>query len=531
MIHQALPTLQGAIDALHARLTVGRERASGAAIVTGMIGPVATLSPEALDVLGDILSGRFREQMSAIWGREDIAAQGTSEQDWAFECEAAYHAIARDFDGDDLHRIVEEIIRAGLYRQKHDDRRGRTTWLAQDVANAIATVKKRIGAKSGPILDLDEDTPAAPADETYSQTVARLERELRNVKAAHAVLQATLRATRAELERERELRARDRRLMLAEQRLDRCSKFNAGQKSAIKAVARIAPALANSLGKDDPILTREMVAKVYGAKEETAGGHLKVFDLAGSPVPRVLKPYGATALTHYKLETRDPIEIIDRMAALGEQLDKRPAPRQRVQCRTCPEGTGTIVNIVCEGCGGLLDERHVAAPKAEPLPNAGKNPPLEETPSTVDVVTLRAEKPAVAGAADGLDELTLARRAREAVAVPARGPDRWKRPDPDPVSLGRIQMTGRNGHAPPASTPIAGFAFGDTKITLDDPMTIEGLMVDADGTPYLAAAGPPSKPAPWRCPECPASERKVLPDGSSRCPRGHIERDSAEVAG
>jgi hypothetical protein len=128
----------------------------------------------------------------------------------------------------------------------------------------------------------------------------------------------------AELEQERELRARDRRMVLAEQRLDRVSKYSDGQKAAIKAVAKIAPALANSLQKDDPIITRTMVAEATGAKPATAGDHLKVFDLEGSPVPRKLKRYGRKDLTHYRPTTRDPVEIIERMAEIGEALDARP---------------------------------------------------------------------------------------------------------------------------------------------------------------------------------------------------------------
>jgi hypothetical protein len=209
--------------------------------------------------------------------------------------------------------------------------------------------------------------------------------------------QAVIAATRAERDQLKELRAIDRRVSLAEQRLDRVSKFSAGQKAAIKAVAKIAPALANSLQKDDPIITRNMIAEVTGATVDTTGAHLKVFDLEGSPVPRELKPYGPKDLTHYKLKTRDPAGIIETMAALGEQLEKRPTARKTRRCKTCPEGTGTIVNIVCEGCGCLLEERRVAAPKADAADNVGKNPTLDPSSAPVDVlVTYGGEKPDVA---------------------------------------------------------------------------------------------------------------------------------------
>ena len=49
--------------------------------------------------------------------------------------------------------------------------------------------------------------------------------------------------------------------------------------------------------------------------------------------------------------------------------------------------------------------------------------------------------------------------------------------------------------------------------------------------PWGSPAPAPTKPPPWRCPECRASERKVRPDGSWRCPKGHVSHESAEVAG
>lgn len=449
MIDHALPTLQAAVDALHTRLTAGRVRATGTASCTGLTGPTTDTTPDELGILEAVMGGRWAARMGDIWGRDELHASGASEDDWALESEIAYQAIRRGYTGEALALIVERIMRAGPYRAKWDDPRGRVTWLAQDIANAIATIQKRLSTNATSD-EAPEDETAAPADETPAQTIARQDRELRNLRAAHAVLQTALWTTRAQLEQERELRARDRRRTLAEQRLDRCSQFNAGQKAAIKIVALIAPARANSLGVDDPIITRKTVAAVYGAKEETTGGHLKVFDLEGSPVVRVRKPYGTKEVTHYELKTRDPIEIIEKMATLGEQLDKRPSPRQRVRCRTCPEGTGTIVNIICEGCGGLLEERHVAPPKDAQTGNAGKNPPLGESPPTVDVVTVQAEKPRVAGTPDS-DELADG-RAAAAVAVQTRPPDPSKQPGygatPECESIGRIPMTCQNGHAP-----------------------------------------------------------------------------------
>jgi hypothetical protein len=233
-------------------------------------------------------------------------------------------------------------------------------------------------------------------------------------------------ATRAERDRERELRARDRRMALAEQRLDRVSQYSVGQKAAIKASAQIAPALANTHRTDEPIMTREMVGAAYGAKPDTAGDHLKVFDVEGSPIRRAPKPYGTKTLYHFKLETLDPVEIVERMAALGERLEKRPTATKTPRCQDHPEA-GRIVNIICAECGQLLDERHVKPRKAKRADNVEKNSTLGQTVFTcVDVPgNYGGEKRHVAGSEPDPD-------ARAAAMVGAsagvdRPVDQWKR--------------------------------------------------------------------------------------------------------
>jgi len=121
-------------------------------------------------------------------------------------------------------------------------------------------------------------------------------------------------------------------------------------------------------------------------------------------------------------------------------------------------------------------------------------------------------------AVETLDELAP-RRPQAAEAIPlGRAPDPWKTiapPEPAPndagESLGRIGMTRANetnGHAP-LTAPVHGVT----------------------SLPWGSPAPTSPKSKPWRCPECRASERKVRPDGSSRCPRGHVSHESAEAAG
>jgi len=426
MIDRALPTLQAAVDALHARLSSGRERATGAAIGTGLTGPlVGPLSTDAFTTLGDVLSGRFGEQMRAIWGREDIAAQGISEQDWAFECEAAWHAIRRGLDDDQAARIIEELVRSGLYRTKHDERRGNTTWLGQDAANAVATVRKRIAAKSGPILDLDEDQPPAdaPADETPEHTIRRLTRELAQERARSAVQQTIIRTQQAEIERLN-------RHNYAEWRLRR-SKLKSTQVDTFLALTRIGTKRATWLDKDAPIITGQNIGDELRIHESTARANAEaVCSLPGAPIQRVTE-YRTDGkrgqLTAYKLDARDPVELIERMVIVAEALEQPKSTRPRpIRCAKHPRAkVNVFTQHECSRCGAILATDF---PNAEPLCEEVTR--IETPPPTVDVVLTPVQHARIA------DEFTLARAdriAREAVAINLRPPDAWKQPG-EPIS-------------------------------------------------------------------------------------------------
>ncbi len=429
MIDQALPILQDAVDALHARLSSGRERATGAAVVTGMTGPAETVSPEALDVLGHVMGGRFRDQMTAICSRDDVAAQGLSEQDWALECEAASHAIRRGHDDEGLVRIVEEVVRAVAYRAKHDERRGQTTWLAQDVANAVATVKKRRADKSGPILDLDEDTtPTPPPNETCEQKAIRLERELAQERAAHARTRAEKAVQATIICNQRATIERHNREKYAERRLRR-SKLKSAQVDTFMTIARLGTQRAQWHDRDAPIITGENIADENGWNESTARLNAEaVCNLPGSPIERVSDyrkdgTYGK--LTTYKLASRDPIELMERMVVVAESLKDRKSTRPRPI--RCPKHPRAKVDILtqhqCSRCGVVLKSDF---PTAEPL--YGELPRIEaEPPAVAGSVVTNGEVPRI-GQPDS-DELAE-RRARAAVAIPSRAPDRWKQPAP-----------------------------------------------------------------------------------------------------
>lgn len=185
---EQLPDLQAAIDALRARLTAGRVRVTGTAIGSGLIGATISPSAEVLAIVEGVMSGRHGQRLSDVWFRDALHVAGASEDDWALGCEIAYQAIRLGHRGDELAQLVEQTMRAGPHRSKWDEPRGTSTWLAQDVANAIATVLKRLGdrpitaVRPDGLVDVDEaaashdDKPAE--DETWQETIARLERQL-----------------------------------------------------------------------------------------------------------------------------------------------------------------------------------------------------------------------------------------------------------------------------------------------------------------------------------------------------------------
>ena len=513
MIDLALPTLQAAVDTLHARLSSGRERATGSAAVTGLTGPlVGPLSPDAFTTLGDVLSGRFGEQMRAIWGREDIAAQGISEQDWAFECEAAWHAIRRGLDDDRAARIIEELVRSGLYRTKHDERRGNTTWLGQDAANAVATVRKRIAAKSGPILDLDEDEPPAdaPADETPEQTISRLTRELAQEHRARAqdravlATQATIIRTERERADELDRRAKETRDLLRNPTLSTTDKV-----VFLTITWRVESA--RSRGQDETRVYYPEIAEASGTSVSTVGRTLKrVAADDEKPWENPEAPIVKRTQTEWRMvedpatgeRTQLPTSVVTLRAkgdgsilsaAATYRMPDRPqhGGKRLPRCAEHPDADLIIRSTThCARC------RKTLGPPTETLRRQvdiveGEEPTVDVVTNgrQVDIVerprTVRGQDAAVRS--DG-DEFTLARAdriAREAVAINLRPPDAWKQPG-EPIS---------DSHERASLGPLV--------VT---PRAPAGVPVGRGGAP---------KPKP--CPACDTREPHELRNGVLRC--------------
>ena len=237
-----------------------------------------------------------------------------------------------------------------------------STYLGVTIGKQIKNAQKRIAKYPnwpGDDPDNGNDVPTAPADETCPQTVARQRRELAQARAIVAVQQTVMRAQRdeiaalrngealakvvAELEQERALRARDRRLELAKRRLRRCKSLKAGQCDVIEAVARIATERARYFGTDTPIVTAKNIADKLGTHESTPREIAeKVCSLPGSPIQRTTayREDGKRGkLTTYALDVNDPAEIIERYATIGEALDAedRKVTRTTVHCPEHPK--------------------------------------------------------------------------------------------------------------------------------------------------------------------------------------------------
>ena len=199
---EVLPELQPAVDALHARLTAGRSRATGTAVTSGLTGPNTTPSPEVVQIITAVMSGPWGSRMMEIWSRDDLHVSGASEDDFALASEIAYQGIRLGHSGDTLTHLVEEAMRAGPYRAKWDERRGAVSWLAQDCANAVATVQARLAKNAGPIPILDDDeTGQPPTGESLEENAARLEQELGQARAVIAQQQTVIRSAREISER------------------------------------------------------------------------------------------------------------------------------------------------------------------------------------------------------------------------------------------------------------------------------------------------------------------------------------------
>jgi hypothetical protein len=226
-----LPDLQDAVDALHARLFDGAGASPGAALPMTGAGPSDDPGPDGLRILEAAFSGRHAERFGQWWGGDYSRWDGdASDADWFGANEVAYQAIRLGLDGPDLGARLEPVIRSGPWRPKLDSPRPgkdadgnpiRTTVLGLLIGKAIHRQRERAASVprlqfhqggSGAVDDesADESTPP-PADETCEQKVIRLERELAEEKAAHALTRAAdavkatiIRAQRTELDGWRE---------------------------------------------------------------------------------------------------------------------------------------------------------------------------------------------------------------------------------------------------------------------------------------------------------------------------------------
>jgi hypothetical protein len=417
MIDQrALPTLQDAVDALHARLTSGRARATGNAVKTGLTGRVTDLTPDELGILEAVMGGRWSATMSEIWSRNALDAAGASEDDWALEKEIAYWAIRRGLEDDELALTVERIMRAGPYRSKWDEPRGAVSWLTQDVANAVKTTQERLqkAEASGPSFTWNEDDEATseqPAtEETPAQTIARLQRENRRLRATNAVQQTIIVSERTErLAAVETVRRIGDVLAIPSERLAPAAKI-----LTIVTLMEAHSRTSRGQGKLPLIVLSER----SGIPTNTVSNYIQ--DLAardGSPIDRrvtrdwVTDDYGeqrpiTVSLVAPRFDTVN--ESLAAVLTMGGPSDKAQQKKEQAKARAaaslkarlaargdgfgwCEDHDNDLVAVkgYCPDCGEVVGERTVSVEEFRIL-----NPEIQDSGSTAPTVDVRTKRPA-----------------------------------------------------------------------------------------------------------------------------------------
>lgn len=374
-LHHAeqLPELQSAVDALHKRLTAGRTSVTGVAATSGLTGRNADPSPQVFELVQAVMAGRHGAQMLAIWSREDLHVAGASEDDWALATEAAYQAISRGYDGDELHQLVESTMRAGPYREKWDTKRGQVSWLTQTVANAIATVRKRLSDRPAARLHVVTDHEPADAEpipeESPEQRITRLERELAEARGVMAVQRSALQAARAELE--------DKTAFLSHV-TSVLAKPNDEMSSTEKVVA-LALAYEVHYRADRGRTKLPLIALVERtglSKNTVSTASRALTDREGSPFERRVTrelihdqdgaPQWVTTV-EFRPRTKRTEDTLRAVATLpaAPQRTKHGGSQQATEARwrRCPEhqDDDVLVKGVCSSCGKVVGERRMTA--------------------------------------------------------------------------------------------------------------------------------------------------------------------------
>jgi len=490
MIDQTLPTLQDAVDALHARLTAGRVRSTGTAANSGLTGRTADLSPDDLIILeASFGSEKKGARLLETWGRDDLHAAGASEADWDLETELSYQLISRGDTLSDLIALddeartamlgviattVERIMRAGPYRSKWDDPRGAVTWLAQDCANAVQTTYDRLKKYRDDhpdfSLEWDDEQDQIPPDETPEQIITRLERELAAERRAHAQTR-TVNAVQMTIIRnhnqvERKLRERVAALEEYVTGIDNllARRDLSGTDKVMTLVAT--RDLHTRTAKGVYTIARGRLADLAGVSVSTVTNSLKKIC---TPKPEKGKPYlpddrpFAKVVTHEDVVDQDTgeaktISVIQmrpwkataretlQAAATFAVPEDRPkhggsaaAVEAREQARRGCEhdDADVIVNGICAAGGEDLGDRRLTAEQWAALKDqvdlsVGDPSPVYVQVSMGDQLDLSAPS----------EEIDA--RAAAMVATRIRDVDKWRQPqrsDQEPVSAGRIRFT------------------------------------------------------------------------------------------
>jgi hypothetical protein len=394
---------------------------------------------------------------------------------WADE---TYQAIRHGCEGADLHQLVERIMRAGPYRAKWDEPRGSVTWLAQDVANAIATIQKRLENSQAKYPDFqacdapDDASDDVEATETPEQTIARLQDELAQARTLVAQQQSIIRHERAE----RQAAVEINRSLFAVMALPD-AQMNARTKLVFMFTAREAAsrnsrglvnlpnaAIAEGTGLNEKIVSDIMqdIAARDGTPIERRITREWVADESGTPQPRSVAQVAITT------DAQTYVSVLRAASVMGGPSDK--AQRKKAQARErAADSLRARVEARGAGWGWCSSHDNAAVIMKGHCPECGEVT-AERTMLVEEFAVLNPEMQ-----------------------------DSGTRPAPAPVLVG-TKRTGMQDSGP------------GSEGTQDHAMRDSG----AQPIPLLdyAAARPPERPKPWRCHACNALERN---DAGDRC--------------
>jgi hypothetical protein len=382
--------------------------ASSTPVATEGMGPAETVAPEDMPILERLFSGRRGEQRMRAWTGDYT--------DFGGNASSADQSIANGlvtYCRGDVKR-AERVMRAGAWRSKWDERRGSTTWLGYTLGKALAAYRTWAGSQDEP----ETAEERVPADETLELKIARLERELRQERTAHATTRGVVAVQMTNLRTRTAERDDCRTRALETARVLRNPALKPPEKLVAIALAWRVESAA-SRGQEEVRAFYPEIAEAVGMSEDTVGKYI------GTLSDREDAPLVKDTRTEWrKIPHPQTGELVDRptsatyIRARGEGsilsavAAYRPEDRPKhggKRLPLCPEHpTADLVIRSTTHCGDC--DRQLGPPRESLRPQvAGVG---DSRPPTVDVVTNEPLLAVVGGDTTADDE-----RAAKIVAI------------------------------------------------------------------------------------------------------------------